>query len=156
MNRQEILDHLTVARSELLAAIEGLGEVEMTTLPVAGAWTIRDILAHISGWAAWDLAGIRSILAGECPDFSAIQDVDAFNARLVAERSARSLDQILAEMQETQTASQELLADIPEEALFRIGPFQGPYWDTLAGWLQIAWEHEAEHAAQIRAWREEM
>jgi len=103
----------------------------------------------------WDQTGIQSALAGECPDFSAIQDVDAFNARLVAERSARSLDQILAEMQETQTASQELLADIPEEVLFRIGPFQGPYWDTLAGWLQIAWEHELAHTAQIRTWRED-
>jgi hypothetical protein len=80
------LERLDGARAELLSAIEGLGETEMATLAVAGVWTIRDILAHIGGWAAWDLAGIRSVLAGGRPDFSAIQDVDTFNARLVATR----------------------------------------------------------------------
>jgi len=34
----------------------------MMILPVAGIWTIRDILAHVSGWAAWDLEAIRSIV----------------------------------------------------------------------------------------------
>lgn len=153
IDKQRVLDCLTRARAALLSATKGLSETEMTTLPVAGAWTIRDILAHISGWAAWDLAGIRSILAGERPDFSAIQDVDTFNARLVAKRSAWSLDQILAEMRDTQAALQELLAALPDEDLSRVGPFQGPYWDNLAGWLQVAWEHEEEHAAQIQAWR---
>jgi len=96
-----MLEHLIRAREELLAAIEGLSETEMTMLPVAGVWTIKDILAHISGWAAWDLAGIGTILAGERPDFSAIQDVDTFNGRLVAERSTWSLDQVLAIVRET-------------------------------------------------------
>ena len=100
MDKREMLEHLIRAREELLAAIEGLSETEMTMLPVAGVWTIKDILAHISGWTAWDLAGIGTILAGERPDFSAIQDVDTFNGRLVAERSTWSLDQVLAEMEE--------------------------------------------------------
>ena len=101
MDKREMLEHLIRAREELLAAIEGLSETEMTMLPVAGVWTIKDILAHISGWAAWDLAGIGTILAGERPDFSAIQDVDTFNGRLVAERSTWSLDQVLAIVRET-------------------------------------------------------
>ena len=153
MDKRVLLEHLTGARADLLAAIEGLNETEMTTLPVAGVWTIRDILAHVSGWAAWDLAGIRTILAGGRVNFSPIQDVDTFNARLVAERSGWSLDRILAEMRDTQAALQELLAGMPDEDLFHVGPFQGPYWKNLAGWLQVAWEHEAEHAAQIRTWR---
>jgi len=151
MYKPEVLEHLAEARTELLSAIEGLSDTEMTTLPVAGVWTIKDILAHIGGWAAWDLAGIRLILVGERPDFSAIQDVDTFNAQLVAERSDWSLDQILAEMRDTQAALQELLAGMPDEDLFRSGRFQGPYWDNLAEWLQVAWEHEQEHAAQMRS-----
>ncbi|MFQ6100401.1 MAG: DUF3795 domain-containing protein, partial [Anaerolineae bacterium] len=61
MDKRGLLEHLTEAGAELLTAVEGLSETEMTTLPVAGVWTTRDILVHISGWAAWDLAGIRSI-----------------------------------------------------------------------------------------------
>jgi len=153
VDKREMLEHLIRAREELLAAIEGLSETEMTMLPVAGVWTIKDILAHISGWAAWDLAGIGTILAGERPDFSAIQDVDTFNGRLVAERSTWSLDQVLAEMRDTQVALQRLLTGMPDGDLFRTGLFQGPYWDNLADWLQVAWEHEEEHAVQIRTWR---
>lgn len=153
VDKRELLERLDGARAELLSAIEGLGEREMSTLSVARVWTIRDILAHIGGWAVWDLAGIRSVLAGVRPDCSAIQDVDAFNARLVAERGTWSLEQIMAEMRDTRAALQQLLDRLSDEDLSRTGPFQGPYWDHLAGWLQVAWEHEQEHAAQIRAWR---
>ena len=86
MDKRALVEHLNGARAELLVALDGLNTTEMTTRPVAGAWTIRDILAHVSGWAAWDLAGIRSILAGLCPDLTAIQDVDCSNGRLVDER----------------------------------------------------------------------
>jgi len=153
MDKQEVLDHLTGARAELMAAIEGLSETEMTTLPVTGIWTVKEILAHICGWAAWDLAAIKGVLAGKAPDLSAIQGVNTFNARLIAERGGWSLDRILAEMRDTQAALQGLLAGMPDENLFQARSFRGPYWDNLAGWLQVAWEHEEEHAVQIRAWR---
>jgi hypothetical protein len=154
MNKQSAMNCLLGARTTLLAAIEDLGETEIITLPVAGSWTIWDILAHIGGWAAWDLAGIKSIMAGEHPNLSVIQDVDSFNAQLVAGRSGWSLKQILAEMENTQTAMHELLDSLSDEEMFSIGLFKGPYWHNLAEWLKIAWEHEEEHAAQIRAWRE--
>ncbi len=154
MDKRALLERLTGARADLLSAIAGLSEVEMTTQPVAGAWTIRDVLVHIGGWAAWDLAGVRGIVAGQPPDFAAIRDVDTFNADLVAVRSGWSLAQVLAEMRDAQAALLELLAGLSDEALFRDESFRGPYWDHLAGWLQVAWEHESEHAAQIRAWRE--
>jgi len=88
MDKQELLERLTGARAELLGAVEGLSVTESTTLPVAGVWTVR-----------------------------------------------------------------EILADVPDEDLVHVGLFRGPYWDNLAGWLRVAWEHEQEHAAQIRAWR---
>ena len=153
MDKRGVLEHLTRARAALLDTIEGLTETDMATLPVAGDWTIKDILAHVSGWAAWDLAGVEGVQAGKPPDFSAIQEVDTFNARLVAERREWTLGRILAEMADAHAALQELLASMPDKDVFRAGPFRGPYWDSLAGWLQVAWEHEGEHAAQIRAWR---
>lgn len=153
MDKQDVLDHLTNACAELLATMDRFDETEMTMLSVASAWTIRDILAHISGWAAWDLDGIGTILAGKRPDFAAIQDVDAFNAGLIAERSGWSVGRILTDMEDTEAATQELLADIHEADLVSNELFRGPYWGNLAGWLQVVWEHEMDHAAQIRSWR---
>jgi len=153
VDRQEVLNHLVSARARLLAAIEGLSETEMTTLPISGVWTLRQVLAHIDGWAVWDLEAIRAIQQGSSPDLSAIQDVDVFNNCLVAQRKEWSVDRILAEMQETLTAMQELVRSMSDQHLFDAGPFRGPYWENLAEWLQVAWEHEEEHAAQIQAWR---
>jgi hypothetical protein len=42
---------------------------------------------------------------------------------------------------------------MPETGLVSYELFWGPYWDDQAGWLQVAWEHEMAHAAQIRSWR---
>jgi hypothetical protein len=155
MGRRDVLSHLAGARGQLLAAIEGLTPVELTTLFVSEAWTIREILAHIGGWAAWDLDTIKVIQQGNDPDFTIIQDVDAFNERLVAERSGWSLDQILAKMEHAQAATQELVDTMSDQNLLETGRFHGPYWDNLAEWLQVAWEHEEEHAVQIQVWRDQ-
>lgn len=149
MHRDSVLSQLSAARAQLLAAIEGLSEADMTTLPALGAWTLRDVLAHISGWAAWDLQTIREMQYGEHPDLTVIRNVDAFNNRLVAERAQWSVARILGEMEETHAALQELLRGMSDEDLFRVGAFRGPYWDNLAEWLRVAWEHEEEHAREI-------
>lgn len=149
MDSARIADHLTGARAELLAVIEGLDNSEICTGSIAGTWTIWDVLAHISGWAAWDLAAIRMIRGGEHPDLAGIQDVDSFNAKLVAERSGWPVARILAEMRDTQATLLNLLADIPEQDLFSNRAFEGPYWENLAGWLAVAWEHEREHAQEL-------
>jgi hypothetical protein len=156
MKKRDVLASVEAARAELLAAIEGLSEEQMTKVPVAGDWTLKEILAHIAGWTVWDLAAVRGILAGDTPDFAPIADVDAFNAALVAERCSWPLERILLEMEEALEATLELLAGLPENEIFDEGRFRGPYWRSLAEWLQVAWEHEQEHTEQIRAWREEV
>lgn len=155
MNKRGILNHLARARAQLLSAIEGLSQDEMTTLRVTDTWTLREVLAHISGWAVWDLETIKAIWQGEHPDLTVIQEVDDFNHQLVTQRSSWSLAEILAEMQEAHVAAQGLLGSMSDLQLFEAGPFCGPYWDSLAEWLQVAWEHEEEHTAQILTWREQ-
>ena len=155
MNKEKVLTNLTKARTRLLAAANGLAQVEMDTLLISESWTIREILAHICGWAAWDLGAIKTIQDGNSPGFSEIQDVDRFNQRLVAERNGWSLDQILTELEETQAAIQELVSEMPEREILQDRRFRGPYWNSLAEWLQVAWEHEDEHAMQIETWREQ-
>jgi hypothetical protein len=153
MDRHAVLDRLNAARAELLLGIKGLDETTMTTLPIAGTWTIKEVLAHLSGWESWHLAAIRQALAGTAPDFSPLQDRDSFNRRLLEERRGWTVTEILDELDSNRTALEELLLEMPEESLFRAGPMRGPQWENLAGWLRVAREHEEEHAAHIRAWR---
>jgi hypothetical protein len=110
------------------------------------------LLAHLGGWAAWDVTTIRAVRDGETPDWDIIHDVDSFNEAVVARRCGWSMSSVLAELRLWQFALEGLLAEIPCEETFDCVRFQGPYWPDLAGWLQVAWEHELEHAAQVRRW----
>lgn len=153
MDRRTVLERMDAVRAELLMTITGLDEATTTRLPVVGAWTIQVVFAHLAGWGTWHLESIRRGLAGEQLDFSPLQDRDAFNERLVEERSTWTMTAILDELEATRTASHDLLNEMPEEDIFRIGYLAGPQWENLAGWLRVIREHEEEHAAQIRAWR---
>lgn len=155
VDRQVVLERLTGARTRLLASIEGLSETEMSTAPVSGTWTLRELIAHVSGWASWDLEAIRGIQQNKGPDLSVIQDVDLFNELLVTQRAEWSADRILAEMEATQTELLELVGSMSDQHLLDTDAFPGPYWHNLAEWLQVAWEHEEEHASEIQSWREQ-
>jgi hypothetical protein len=153
MDRQTVLERIDAVRAELLMTITGLDEVTMTTLPVVDEWTIQAVFAHLAGWATWHVDSIRSALAGEQTVFSPLENRDAFSAHLVEERSSWTMTAILDELEATRTALHELLNEMPEEDIFRIGYLQGPQWENPAGWLRVIREHEEEHARQIRAWR---
>jgi len=153
MNRETVLERMDTVRAELLMTITGLDDATMTTLPVVGEWTIQAVFAHLAGWATWHVGSIRSAQAGEQPLFSPLQNRDAFNEHLVEERSSWTMTAILDELESTRTALHELLDEMSEEDIFRVGYLQGPQWENLAGWLRVIREHEEEHAKQIRAWR---
>jgi hypothetical protein len=153
MSREEIIGRRVAARRRLLAAVEGCDEETMTTARVCGRWTARDVLAHVSGWARWDLETIRALLAGEDAELAVLDDVDGFNDRLVTERGGWSVERVLEEMEEIEAATNQFIADLPEERLLGSAPFVCQYWRTLADWLLVAWEHEEEHAAELETWR---
>ena len=153
MDRRTVLARQDAARAELLTAIAGLDEATMASLPVVGMWTIKEVLAHLAGWAVWDLETIRQIQSGGQPDFAALQDVKSFNDRNVAERRGWTVAEILDELDTARTALEELLMAMPEEDIFQVGKYRGPHCENLANWLRVAREHEAEHAVQFRAWR---
>jgi hypothetical protein len=151
MNREEIIGRRAAARRRLLAAVEGWDEEAMTTAGVCGRWTALEVLAHVSGWARWDLETISALLAGEEADLSVLDDLDGFNDRLVAERSGWTVAHVLDEMAEVEAATNRFIAGLPEESLLGPAPFVCRYWQTLADWLLVAWEHEEEHAAELEA-----
>jgi len=153
MGKEALIQRLVDARGDLLAAIGGLSEEELLHAPVVGRWPARDVLAHISGWAAWDVRNLRAALAGAPIEAEAIGDFDRFNAQSLRERAGWSVQQILLELEQNRAALLEMLEGVTDEDLTRPDAFVGPYWKTLAGWLSIEPEHEEEHATEMRGRR---
>jgi uncharacterized protein (TIGR03083 family) len=97
---------------------------------------------------------MASMLAGERPDFAGVEDIDAFNAAIVAASQDRSFADVLVELEESRATWLTWLRQVPLEAFFQPRWFQDRDW-AFPGCLEVQWQHDAEHAGQIAAWREE-
>lgn len=149
--KQALLHRLRAERINLLQFLSKLSDIEKETFLVTTKWTAHDILAHLAGWAVWDLKATREAIKSGRVDISAITDVDLFNAKSVFERSDLTWQQIVDEMEQAQAEWSRLLNMLNDEELFSSPRFRSPEWETLARWVQIALEHEAEHAQAIQA-----
>ena len=150
--RASMLARLAAERAGLLEQLIGLDETALTEVPVLDDWTVKDLLAHIAVWDRWELREMKRMLGGEAPDRTAVRDMDAYNAAAVAAWRDRALAEVLVELQGARAALVVWLRALPEEEFFRRRLFDGEDW-SFPGLLEIQWQHDAEHAAQIAAWR---
>jgi uncharacterized damage-inducible protein DinB/predicted RNase H-like HicB family nuclease len=152
--RRWLLARLADERANLLDQVQSLDEGVLTREPVVGTWTVKDLLTHIAAWDRWEEQTMRAMVAGEEPDFAAVQDIDAANAAWVAAWHDREVSEVLAELQAARADWVAWLESLPEEGFFRPRSYHGYDWTFSTVPLQIQWAHDAEHAAQIAAWRE--
>jgi hypothetical protein len=135
-NFQQGIVQTESAWSDLLAALDGIPEARIEEPGVVGDWSIRDLLGHI---ALWDEEGATKVrrLGGGLPvqriDFQTINDSEALA------RSGWSAAEAREAMERAHALLIATLVSHPE-----IDPAEIAI-DT--------WEHYADHAAQIRAWR---
>ncbi len=147
----EIRRRLFEDRRATLLLIEELGSDEAGRRPRPDAWSIKDHVAHLSAVEESVIVFARRILAEERPVADSY-DVDAWNARQRAERSALTWEQTLAELSETRERLLALLEEVPQEALSRIGSH--PIWGepiTLSSVLRVPYRHERGHRDEIKA-----
>jgi uncharacterized damage-inducible protein DinB len=158
MNKQELLSAMESARAEILEAMAGLSDEAMLEPNVVGAWSVRDVLQHISLWEA-ELVKLlvqtkqRRRPAGE--RWSGKLDMDALNARWHAETQDRPLDRVRTDFAAVRQQTQRRLNELAEADLTETRAF--PWLKGRALWqyvLEDTIEHDREHADQIRAWRE--
>ncbi len=150
--RRLLLARLAEARSTLLETLLYLDEKALTETPAVGEWTPKDLLAHIIAWDRWAREEVGRMVGGEELDLSAVADEDAFNAVAVAAWRDRSLEEVLAALQEERTAWVEWMKDLPEEGFFRQRPI-GRYDWHLPGWIEVYVRHEERHAADLTEWK---
>ena len=144
---------LVAERAGLLEQLIGLEERTLTESPIFDDWTVKDLLAHIAAWDRWELREMRHMASGEILDLTEVRDTDAFNADVVAAWRDRTLAEVLAELQEARVTWVAWLQALPDEEFFRQYLFEGEDW-SFPGCVEVQWRHDAEHAAQIAAWRE--
>ena len=157
MNKQELLSAMESSRRELLDAIAGLTDEAMLEPDVVGAWSVRDVLQHISLWEAELVKLLVHVQQRRRPSgerWSGKLDIDALNARWHAETRDRPLDRVRADFATVRQQTQRRLNELAEADLTETRAF--PWLKGRPPWQHVfedTAEHDREHAAQIRAWR---
>ncbi len=149
-----LLSRLAAERAGLLWQLLNLDERTLAETPVLDNWTIQDVLAHIAAWDRWEYRAMKQMAEGEAPDFTAVRDIDSFNANAVATWRERPFSEVLAELEDARAMWVAWLQELPLEVFFQ-RRFYNDYEWSFPGCLEIQWKHDAEHAGQIAAWREE-
>ncbi len=115
-------------------------------------WTLRQFLAHLTGWDDVTATTLRAHARGETPATPVSAGIDAYNAESVATRETLDLDHIVKEWE---LARDDLKAAIraltPEQMA---APLLHPWGrvSTVAKLVRIMIHHEGvEHAEELRA-----
>ena len=109
--RAQLIQRLDGAREKMQAALDG-ADVQREVCP---NWTIKQVLAHITGWDEVCIPWLRAHAKGESPGTPTARGIDAFNAKSVAAREALSYDQVLQEWESVREGFKVALGEVPSE-----------------------------------------
>lgn len=115
---------------------------------VTGDWSVRDILAHVSTWEEEALTHLPLILEGGTPPRYSVKygGIDAFNARMTAQKASLSLAAVRRQLDETHRRLIDFVQRAPEDQLGGESRFRRR--------LRLdAYGHYPLHAEAIRQWR---
>ncbi len=99
MNKAAFLDTMRAERERWEALLAEVGEPRMERPGVAGDWSVRDIVAHVTAYERGLVEWLEAASRGECLSFPDLDhpDVDYRNAAILRENEGRPLEDILLE-----------------------------------------------------------
>ena len=129
------------------AALRDLDEARLTEVWL-GAWSIKDIVAHISGWHRELGPALERMARGErpIPVGTSYEDVDAWNSKFAGAKKDSPVSEVLRELDTSHAYFMAQAARVPEER-FVPGKTACRIVDLNSA------HHYKDHGDQIRAWR---
>jgi uncharacterized damage-inducible protein DinB len=144
-DRDALIEHYRQTRAELLSAIEGLRDEQMTEPSIDG-WSVKDHLAHITLWDEIRAHEVERISAGYEAAWRMRGEQDGVYSELgYTLRHDLSLDQVKWELATSRQSLLDAIAATTPRGL------DGSRYGEAGLWSN----HERQHAGWIKRWREE-
>jgi hypothetical protein len=144
-------------REEILKALENSYGMMMAQLievdknrKIYPLWTIREIIAHLSGWDDAAIGYVNALLKGETPPTPAARGTTVYNEETVSTREGLSYDHIVREYVETRAKLMNLVRQMSEEMVIQKSVLPWGEEGSLADIVQVFGPHEMEHAADVQ------
>jgi hypothetical protein len=146
MNKADLLRELDKSRGEMLGVL-GMADVTHEIYP---GWTLRQILAHLTGWDEAVTASLQAFLEGSDAAIASYRGINEYNARSVETRAALSYEQTRREWEIARVELRAALEAIPETQLDTEMTYPWGARGALRGLISVIYSHEEEHAEEIR------
>jgi len=154
-----IKQKLNTERARLLEAFADLPRETMLR-PYQGGWSIKDVLAHLAMAESVNVKFARMMVAkdspvqlkefaAEYPDFPGEFELDKFNAWMTERWRAKSLDEVIAAVNQTRAETLAWLETLTLAQLERNG--EHAMWgdQTVRGMFRILVIHDKLHRGDI-------
>lgn len=147
--RIDLLNRLDKAWRAFRESYAGLSTAELLEPGVSGAWSVRDIIAHVSWWEEEALKHLPLIMAGGKPPRYAVTygGIDAFNAKMTEERKDLLLVEVLRHQEDVHRRLVAFIEQAPDDQLESETRFRRRLRLDTYG-------HYPKHERAIRQWRE--
>ncbi|MGH7621930.1 MAG: ClbS/DfsB family four-helix bundle protein [Gemmatimonadaceae bacterium] len=102
MDKQQTIGAVEQGFQDLLASFAKLDDRAMTTT-FYGTWSVKDILAHITGWHQTMTGAMERMARGERPTPEGVDysDADAWNAKFAGSMAAQSAPTVVAVLRQS-------------------------------------------------------
>ena len=141
-SKAELLAEARKEHDALAGLVSSLAAAQLDEPGLVGAWSAREVLAHIAEWQAMVLRWLAAGERGETPHVPADgftwSQLPALN-EVIRQRSAgRSVDETLALWEASHRATLATIEALPEAALFERGLYAWMNRNTLAAYFTSA------------------
>ena len=155
LGKTQLLAELHNENASWQALLDEIGEANMTQPEVAGGWSIKDIVAHLTEWRRRGVRRFQAALNHE-PDFtppwpSELQEDDEINAWIYESHRDLPLADILSDSREVFQQLVDVIDAFSDDELQDPQRFAWLQGEPLSGKLVFAHFHE-EHEPDMRAW----
>jgi hypothetical protein len=152
MTKEVFLRRLRSGRAQWEAALSEVGVERMEIPGVAGEWTLKDVIAHIT-WHELQMIEVIQARALVGSDLWEL-DREARNAAIYEANRDRPLDEVLAEAAQAYRDLEALIETLEDEELndparFANMPDEWEPWRIIAS---NCYGHYQQHIPDIRAW----
>lgn len=147
----QLIEELDAARATMRTLIADL----VPESEIYPGWTLRQFLAHLTGWDDVTATTLRAHARNETPATPVSAGIDAYNAESVATREPLDLDHILKEWELAREDLKAAIRALTPEQLATPVLYPWGRVNSVANLVRIMIHHEGEeHADELRAMKD--
>jgi hypothetical protein len=144
--REEILELLEKSHAAMMTQLNEIDK-QRKIYPL---WTIREIVAHLSGWDDAAIGFVNALIKGTTPPTPAMRGVDVYNEETVSTREGLSYDHIVREYVDTRAKLAGLVRQMTEEMVTQKSTLPWGGEGSLENIVQVFGPHEMEHVLDVK------